>query len=96
MAEEGNNLRNFSKMEIDEDGAYICTLEMYDEFNDTWETLPFVYRETDNSKTSRWIKKQIDEGNAPPVTQYVSPPPPPTPVVDRGASESSNSGPTVA
>ncbi len=96
MTQEFDKLRNLSKLEIDTDGAYICTLEMYDEGNQIWETIPFVYRPTDRSRISRWIEKQIDEGNAPPVTQYVPPPPPPTPVVDRGASESSNSGPTVA
>lgn len=90
------NLKNLSKLELMEDGAMICKLEMYDDWNDKWETLNFVYRSSDKAPTSRWVEEQIQSGNAPEITIFVPPPPPPAPVVDTGTSSNTSSGPTVA
>jgi len=90
------NLRNLSKLELMEDGAMICKLEMYDDWNDKWETVNFVYRSTDKAPTSKWVEKQIEEGNAPEITIFVRPPPTPIPGVDTGTSSNTSPGPTVA
>jgi hypothetical protein len=68
-----NTLRNLTKLQLMEDGAYYCELEMYDEWYETWTITPFVYNASDRSATKKWIDKQIEDGTAPPVTEWVNP-----------------------
>jgi hypothetical protein len=68
-----NNFKNLSKVELMSDGSYMCTLEYYDNWYKTWETIPYVYNTNANlTPAGSWIKEQLN-ANTVVITEYVVP-----------------------
>ena len=68
-----NNFKNLSKVELMVDGSYMCTLEYYDDWYKTWETIPYVYNTDANlTPAGSWIKDQI-AANTVTITEYIVP-----------------------
>ena len=58
------------------DAAYRCTIDMYDAWNQAWETVPYTARRGDPAPVNVWIIEQIDTGAFDPINACVFPPPP--------------------
>ena len=70
-----------------QDGAYKCTISLYDEWTQTWEeNIPYAARSGDPAPVNIWILEQIATGAYDPINACPLPPPPPPP----------GEGPTVA
>lgn len=71
----------------EEDGAYRCTVSLYDAWTQTWEdNVPYIARAGDPASVNIWILEQIATGAYDPISACPSPPPPPP----------AGEGPTVA
>ena len=73
-----------------EDGAYYCTIELFDAWSQTWEIVPYVARRGDPAPVNVWIIEQIDTGAYDPIDACPIPPPPPEPTHPAG-----DAGPVV-
>jgi hypothetical protein len=70
-----------------EDGAYKCTISLYDEWTKTWEAdVTYIARAGDPAPVNVWILEQIATGAYNPINACPLPPPPTPP----------GEGPTVA
>jgi hypothetical protein len=63
-----------------EDGAYSCTVSIFDDWSKTWEeNVPYAARSGDPAPVNVWILEQIATGTYNPIDACPLPPPPPTP-----------------
>jgi hypothetical protein len=75
-----------------QDGSYNCTVDMYDNWNQTWEeNIPYCARRGDPAPVNVWIIEQIDTGAYDPISACPIPPPPTPPSEVTG-----DNGPLVA
>lgn len=74
-----------------EDGAYNCTVDIWDSWTQTWEkNVPYVARAGDPAPVNQWILEQIATGAYDPIDACPVSPPPPEPTQPDGEN-----GPTV-
>jgi hypothetical protein len=75
----------------EQDGAYRCTVDLYDDWTQSWEeNVPYIARRGDPAPVNVWIVEQIDTGAYNPISACPIPPAP------LPASEVTGSnGPTV-
>jgi hypothetical protein len=86
------NVKNLKVICQWEDGAYNCTVDMYDPWSQTWEIdVPYVARRGDPAPVNVWIIEQIDTGAFNPISACPIPPPPTPPSEVTG-----DNGPSVA
>jgi hypothetical protein len=80
-----DNVKNLTVICQWEDGAYKCTVDMYDPWIKTWENnIPYVARRGDPAPVNVWIIEQIDTGAFNPINACPLPPPPPEPISENG------------
>jgi hypothetical protein len=58
------------------DGAYRCTVDVWDQWSQTWENVPYIARSGDPAPVNVWIIEQIDTGAYDPIDACPLPPPP--------------------
>jgi hypothetical protein len=72
-----------------QDSAYNCTVDIWDDWNQVWETnVPYTAREGDPAPVNQWILEQIATGAYNPISACPIPPPPPQPTVTASYSPS--------
>jgi hypothetical protein len=64
-----------------QDAAYRCTVDIWDEWNQEWDNVPYCAREGDPAPVNQWILEQIATGAYDPISACPIPPPPPQPTV---------------
>jgi hypothetical protein len=68
-----------------EDGAYNCTVDLYDAWTQTWEEdVSYCARHGDPAPVNVWIIEQIDTGAYDPISACPIPPTPTQPAGDNG------------
>jgi len=69
-----------------QDGAYSCTVDLWDDWTKTWEeNVPYSARAGDPAPVNVWIIQQIDTGAYNPIGPCPLPPPPPPTTQDSGS-----------
>lgn len=85
------NVRNLIVVCVDPDGAYHCTIDLFDPWAQTWEeNVPYVARAGDPAPVNQWILEQIATGAYDPINACPIPVPPVPPSEVTGEN-----GPTV-
>lgn len=69
------NVKNLKINYQYEDGAYDCILDMYDEWNHVWDTVPYIARKGDPAPINKWIIEQIDTKQFDPIPLFQEPNP---------------------
>ena len=78
--------RNLAVICQEEDGAYNCTIEIYDDWSSAWLAIRYVARRGDPAPANIWIIEQIETGAFAPVGPCPLPPEPTQPYGDIGPS----------
>jgi hypothetical protein len=87
-----DTVKNFQVICQYEDGAYNCTISLYDTWTQTWEdNISYCARRGDPAPVNVWIINQIDSGAYGSIDACPIPPEPPAP-----SEVSGDGGPTVA
>jgi hypothetical protein len=74
---------------VDDTKAYICTVDLWDDWSQSWETnVPYVARAGDPAPVNVWIIEQIGTGEYDPIDACPLPPPP--------AEQVPGSGPVIS
>ena len=72
------NVKNLQVQGAWEDGAYGCTIDLLDEWNNVWEkNVQYTARAGDPAPVNKWILEQIATGQFDPVPVFPQPPLPP-------------------
>lgn len=67
---QAKNLRNIS---VYPDGAYNCTIDLYDDWTQTWEAVIYVARKGDPAPVNKWIIEQIETKQFDPIPLFEMP-----------------------
>ncbi len=68
-----SNVKNIRDVQILPDGAYLCTIDLYDEGSNSWGECQYCARAGDNAPANIFILSEINTGNYP-ITEFVEPP----------------------
>jgi len=87
-----DNVKNLTVICRWQDGAYNCTIDLFDDWTKTWENaVPYTARSGDPAPVNIWIIDQINTGAYDPIDACPIPPTPIPPSEVLGGN-----GPTVA
>lgn len=68
-----SNVKNIRNIQILPDGAYLCTIDLYDEWSNLWDECQYCARAGDNASANIFILNEINTGNYT-ITEFVEPP----------------------
>lgn len=54
------------------DNSFLCKIELFDDWTDTWETVPYSARAGDKAPVNNWILSELATGNYV-ITDWVPP-----------------------
>lgn len=64
-----------------QDAAYSCTVDVWDDWNQEWDNVPYTARAGDPAPVNQWILEQIATGAYNPISACPIPPAPEKPTV---------------
>jgi hypothetical protein len=68
------NAKNITDIYVMPDGSYVCHIELFDDWNNMWETVPYAARHGDPAPVNRYILSEIATGNYT-ISQWSAPEP---------------------